>query len=57
MCSRVFGRSLESVSGDSWKEVNTMIDWDSDTWGGGVHYAANGSWVADKHGDDADGQD
>lgn len=32
-----------------------MIDWDSETWGGGVHYAANGSWVTDKHGveDDA----
>jgi hypothetical protein len=30
-----------------------MIDWDSDTWGGGVTYAANGSWVPDKHVDDA----
>ena len=29
-----------------------MIDWDSENWGGGVTYAANGSWVADKHGDD-----
>jgi len=29
-----------------------MIDWDSDNWGGKVHLAANGSWVADKHGDD-----
>jgi hypothetical protein len=30
----------------------TMIDWDSDTWGNGVTYAANGSWVTDKHGSD-----
>jgi hypothetical protein len=29
-----------------------MIDWDSDDWGNRVTYAANGSWVADKHGDD-----
>jgi hypothetical protein len=29
-----------------------MIDWASETWGGGVHFAANGSWVNDKHGDD-----
>lgn len=26
-----------------------MIDWNSETWGGGVTYAANGSWVEDKH--------
>lgn len=25
-----------------------MIDWDSDTWGGGVTYAADGSWLGDK---------
>jgi hypothetical protein len=31
-----------------------MIDWDSDDWGKDVAYAANGSWVADKHGDDDD---
>ncbi len=31
-----------------------MIDWDSDTWGDGVTYAANGSWVRDKHGDDTE---
>ena len=29
-----------------------MIDWDSENWGNGVTYAANGSWVVDKHGDD-----
>ena len=26
-----------------------MIDWNSEDWGGKVHLAANGSWVADKH--------
>jgi hypothetical protein len=26
-----------------------MIDWDSPDWGGGVTYAANGSWVSDRH--------
>lgn len=31
-----------------------MIDWDSDDWGGGVHLASNGSWVPDRHGDEAD---
>lgn len=31
-----------------------MIDWDSDTWGNRVHYASDGSWVADKHGDEVD---
>ena len=36
----------------------TMIDWDSDTWGNGVvHFAADGSWVTDKHGDDDAGLD
>lgn len=35
----------------------TMIDWDSDTWGGTVHLASNGSWVDDTHRRDADGQD
>lgn len=29
-------------------EGETMIDWDSDTWGGGVTYAADGSWLGDK---------
>ena len=28
-----------------------MIDWDSENWGNGVHFAADGSWVTDKHGD------
>jgi hypothetical protein len=23
------------------------IDWDDPDWGGHVHYASNGSWVAD----------
>jgi hypothetical protein len=31
-----------------------MIEWGSENWGGGVHYADNGSWVTDKHGDDDD---
>ena len=35
-----------------------MIDWDSDTWGSGaVHFASDGSWVTDKHGDDDAGLD
>ena len=34
-----------------------MIDWDSDNWGNGVTYAANGSWVTDKHGDEGAEQD
>ena len=34
-----------------------MIDWESETWGGGVHCASNGSWVTDKHGDDSAQQD
>lgn len=29
-----------------------MIDWDSEDWGGHVHYAADGSWVTDRHGDE-----
>jgi len=45
--------TLEVLDG---REVLTMIDWDSDTWGGGVHYAADGSWVPDRLGDDIDGQ-
>jgi hypothetical protein len=26
-----------------------MIDWDSPSWGGGITYADNGSWVTDRH--------
>jgi hypothetical protein len=29
-------------------EGDLMIDWDSETWGGGVTYAADGSWLGDK---------
>ena len=48
-------RTLGSVS---WRtRGNTMIDWDSDNWGNGVHFAADGSWVTDKHGDDDAGLD
>lgn len=31
-----------------------MIEWGSENWGGGVHYASNGSWVSDRHDDDGD---
>jgi hypothetical protein len=31
-----------------------MIDWDSDDWGNRVTFAADGSWVTDKHGNDAE---
>lgn len=31
-----------------------MIDWESGDWGGRVHLASNGSWVPDRHGDEAD---
>jgi hypothetical protein len=34
-----------------------MIDWDSDTWGGRVHYASDGSWVADNRADEGEHQD
>jgi hypothetical protein len=34
-----------------------MIDWNSENWGGGVTYASDGSWVADKHTDDSTDQD
>jgi hypothetical protein len=34
-----------------------MIDWDSESWGGRVHLAANGSWVDDTHVRDAGGDD
>lgn len=41
-----------------WKTKGTiMIDWDSDNWGNAVHFAADGSWVTDKHGDDDGGMD
>ena len=35
----------------------TMIDWESETWGGGVTLAENGSWVGDRHDDDTDSAD
>ena len=31
-----------------------MIDWNSDNWGGGLHYASDGSWVADRNGDECE---
>lgn len=42
------GRSL-GVRSEDGRDVVTMVDWDSDTWGGTVHLAENGSWVPDKH--------
>ena len=30
-----------------------MIEWGSANWGNNVHYADNGSWVTDRHGDDS----
>lgn len=35
----------------------TMVEWGSDSWGGNVHLAENGSWVTDRHGDDDAGLD
>jgi len=44
------GRATEGGS-------KAMIDWNSESWGGGVTYASDGSWVADKHDDESDLQD
>ena len=33
-----------------------MIDWDSDSWGGEVHYSTDGSWVTDRHGEEPEQQ-
>jgi hypothetical protein len=41
-------RTLEAESGHLTAEGKDMIDWDSATWGGGVTYAADGSWLAEK---------
>ncbi|MGY2873136.1 hypothetical protein ACVW00_000326 [Marmoricola sp. URHA0025 HA25] len=54
---KVRRRTVEVRSAHDRKGVETMIDWESATWGGTVHLAANGSWVADKHGLDTDDQD
>jgi hypothetical protein len=40
-----------------WTGVVAVIEWGSEDWGGNVHYAANGSWVVDRHGDDSDDPD
>ena len=34
-----------------------MIEWGSANWGNNVHYADNGSWVTDRHGDDSANSD
>ena len=56
MCPDVVTRTLKSKSRPHETKGKTMIDWNSETWGNGVTYADNGSWVSDKHGED-DGQD
>ena len=43
-------RTLEGIGTPDGRDVVTMIDWESDSWGGTVHLAANGSWVRDKRG-------
>jgi hypothetical protein len=42
------GAHAESDDRDTGHKGETMIDWDSETWGGGVTYAADGSWLGDK---------
>lgn len=32
--------------------MTRRIDWDAEDWGGGITYAANGSWVMDGTHDD-----
>jgi hypothetical protein len=55
MCGHGDQQTLGSVG---WRSKgSTMIDWDSDNWGNAVHFAADGSWVTDKHGDDDAGLD
>jgi hypothetical protein len=52
-------RTLNQRVRNAEGNVVTMIDWDSEDWGGAVHLAANGSWVQDKHrssSDEDDGQ-
>ena len=54
---RTLGCRDEYRRASTGKDVVTMIDWESDSWGGTVHLAANGSWVNTKHGHDSDQQD
>lgn len=30
-----------------------MIDWESESWGGHVHESETGSWLLDRHGEEA----
>jgi hypothetical protein len=39
------------------RKDQNMIEWGSPNWGGNVHYAANGSWVSDRHGDEEQQED
>jgi hypothetical protein len=48
--SNSFNTTLQAQR--STKEVMTMINRHSDTWGSQVHCACDGSWVTDKHGDE-----
>jgi hypothetical protein len=56
MLARMCGHHRRRMLGLSrWdRKARTMIDWDSDDWGNRVTFAADGSWVADKHGNDAE---
>jgi hypothetical protein len=60
LCTCPDVRALQSADQGSvgWRpKGRTMIDWDSETWGNVVNFAANGSWVTDKHGDEDAEQD
>lgn len=45
-------RTPTTAATDRGEDVDTMIEWGSENWGGNVHLAANGSWVVDRHGDE-----
>jgi hypothetical protein len=51
ICTPRGKRSLEAEE-TLTEGLITMIDWNSDNWGGDVHYAQNGSWVSDRPGDE-----
>lgn len=53
MCTHLSRSRLRCINQSfTREEVFTMIDWESDSWGGNIHFASNGSWVADRHDDD-----
>ena len=55
--ARIYGklsvpaRTLELIELITDQGSTVMIDWDSESWGGGVTYAADGSWLGDAHTD------